>query len=493
VPNGESEPRTAETILEILRGAAFARLLGVAEDVTLDFKGEPYDLGSETGKFELAKDVVAMANSGVAGVVVVGVETEVRPESPFEHASRIRPVPLERVDLEQYRRLIRERAYPAPRGLAVNSFPSTEDPSKALIAIHVPAQRDDDRPFLVMSPIGSEGQKVQGWLVGLPTRALEQTEHMRAAELHGLLVRGQALVPRLEELAAQIGSLRAPAIAANEADRLDDDDNRSRSLTQTESTRSGTGSAIHATLGSPSSLGSQMPWSELSTLQLAARPPTRVSLPTFFAREGVRTALEQPRFTREDGWNLRTLDEAKLVGGGTRLRVQSGSRKLIELHEDGTLVAVANFGSLLTVNAGGSPAFGEQPGTAPLKVNPMALIEFTHDFVLAYVDIARQFHPPPSAAEFTVAVRLTEDDRARIHLPAHGVDTYSWVLADDPEFPDVATMTFTVERRLEANAIPETAFELVRRVYAFFSRTTDAIPYLTADRHSVDPSQFGRS
>jgi hypothetical protein len=40
--------------------------------------------------------------------------------------------------------------------------------------------------------------------------------------------------------------------------------------------------------------------------------------------------------------------------------------------------------------------------------------------------------------------------------------------------------------------VGDVAFELVQRVYAYFKRTVEEIPYLNESRDSVDPSTFGR-
>ncbi len=50
-------------------------LIGQPEAVWLEFKTSPYQLSDERQKFELAKDVSAMANAD-GGVILMGVETQ---------------------------------------------------------------------------------------------------------------------------------------------------------------------------------------------------------------------------------------------------------------------------------------------------------------------------------------------------------------------------------------------------------------------------------
>src|SRR6266849_9545747 len=61
------------------------RLNGTAECEWLDFKLSPYAVSEEYGKWELAKDVAGFANAA-GGVIVVGFETEKRPNEAREVA-----------------------------------------------------------------------------------------------------------------------------------------------------------------------------------------------------------------------------------------------------------------------------------------------------------------------------------------------------------------------------------------------------------------------
>jgi hypothetical protein len=62
---------TRDEALAILAGGDFERFIGVAESLEVEFKGEPYRAEQDSQKFELAKDVTALANA--AGGVIVDV------------------------------------------------------------------------------------------------------------------------------------------------------------------------------------------------------------------------------------------------------------------------------------------------------------------------------------------------------------------------------------------------------------------------------------
>lgn len=201
---------TTEEAVAALESGDFDAFIGVSEGGHLDFKGAPYDLATDSGKFELAKDVVAFANSGLDALIVVGIEAERGEDSPFERAKRIRLVPSASIDPKRYRDTIRERCYPSLRTFDVELYPALDDEGRCLFAIRIPPQPESSRPFLVRSAMSAQGDKVQGWLVGLPTRVLDATEHMRVDQLHETFVRGQSVTVRLEEIVGLLAHLPGP-------------------------------------------------------------------------------------------------------------------------------------------------------------------------------------------------------------------------------------------------------------------------------------------
>src|SRR5581483_10638474 len=88
-------------------------LLGLREGTWLDAKGGIYDLNSPSGAEELAKDVAAFANTLYGGLLVIGIGTRV--DGQGEVLEKLKPVPRDLVDLDRYRKLIRERITPSPR------------------------------------------------------------------------------------------------------------------------------------------------------------------------------------------------------------------------------------------------------------------------------------------------------------------------------------------------------------------------------------------
>jgi hypothetical protein len=196
---------TLDEVLQVLESGIFEPLIGVAETGQIDFKGVPYDLTTDHGKMELAKDVIAFANGYGPALIVLGARTAQRPESPFDTVEDVSPIPRERIDEGQYRQVLQSRCYPAIRGVTVTAYRSEQDPGRVLVGIAIPSQNDDDRPFLVLSPLSAEGERVQGWLLGVPTRSLDQTEHIRESELHAWIRGGRSVTSRLDEIILLLG------------------------------------------------------------------------------------------------------------------------------------------------------------------------------------------------------------------------------------------------------------------------------------------------
>lgn len=76
-------------------------MLGVAECAWLDFKETPYALASDKGKFELCKDVAALANAQ-GGLLICGVTAQKQSNRAQEVATDLKPFPQDRADLDQH-------------------------------------------------------------------------------------------------------------------------------------------------------------------------------------------------------------------------------------------------------------------------------------------------------------------------------------------------------------------------------------------------------
>ncbi|MCW7991062.1 hypothetical protein XF35_39080 [Streptomyces platensis subsp. clarensis] len=90
-------------------------ILGTPESEWVDFKSVPpsgpYDLTTDKGKFELAKDVAAFANAG-GGLIVCGFKAKKRPSELYEVAEKVTPFERKVVNTDSYKDVLNEYVRP---------------------------------------------------------------------------------------------------------------------------------------------------------------------------------------------------------------------------------------------------------------------------------------------------------------------------------------------------------------------------------------------
>jgi hypothetical protein len=168
-----------------LRAGNPDELLGLAECGWLDVKGGIYRLDEPGGPEELAKDVAGFANARTGGLLLLGFST--RKEHDSEILDQVRPVPRSLVDLDRYRKLIRERVIPAPREVSVEWIAWGGD--KGIVVIDVPAQPPARLPHVMAGPTRST--ELAGRVsVAVPAREADATVWLAQAEIQRLLAAG---------------------------------------------------------------------------------------------------------------------------------------------------------------------------------------------------------------------------------------------------------------------------------------------------------------
>jgi hypothetical protein len=167
-----------------LQANELTELTGLAECAWLDVKEGVYQLEAPGGAEELVKDVAAFANAPSGGLLLVGFST-VR-EHDQEIIAALRPVPRDLVDTDRYRKLIRERVMPPPRGLNVAWIDCGD--GTGVLVIDVPAQPPARLPHVVPGP--SRTTKVSKLSVAVPVREADGTHWLPQPELQRLLAAG---------------------------------------------------------------------------------------------------------------------------------------------------------------------------------------------------------------------------------------------------------------------------------------------------------------
>ncbi len=197
--------------MEILRSGDFSAILGIREDIRIEFKRE-LNLKADSGKHRFAKAVAGLANSG-GGLLLVGVESERDPTTRADYASRLTYVSSG--DESIYYKAVSAFLYPLVR-VTTQAFGAAP---KHLIAIEV-GSADLEAPILVTQTVGEalEG----GAIFGYYKRTEIESTHVRHAEVHALIQAGQKLQQlgnlqgSMAEIATQIAILHEEVRALGE-------------------------------------------------------------------------------------------------------------------------------------------------------------------------------------------------------------------------------------------------------------------------------------
>ena len=190
----DSELMTADSsvqLISFLAGKHPEAILGTPESAWVDFKGVspegPYNLGTEKGKFELAKDVAAFANAG-GGLIVCGFKATRRPAELHEVAVKSTPFARKLVNVTAYKDVITEYVRPLVK---VNYYwhdHPDDDPAAtgSYFVIEVAALPEADRWALVTRGLNEDGKLIKGsWAV--PIRNGDTTTYLSPDDAYRLL------------------------------------------------------------------------------------------------------------------------------------------------------------------------------------------------------------------------------------------------------------------------------------------------------------------
>jgi Putative DNA-binding domain len=368
---------TSAQVRDLLEARDFEALVGAIEADDVEFKHSPYRLDERAQKLELAKDVAAMANRG-GGIIVLGVKTSQATQSNVTEATGIRPFDPTLLNSTQYTDTFAGYIHPIPSGVTITFRRASPEEPAGIADIDIPAPHDEDLPLLVKGGLVDGAGDPVGWLIGVPTRRGDQTRHQTIQEIHhqirnGSRPGGSEILTAVERLTEAVNNLRGDAA----------DDTRRPSATEPPGEK-----ALrrvedlvreHAAPGAlDEAIDTSMPH-----LVIAAASDDG-AIHSFLG--GGRALLEQPPHSRHTGWNLVTLDQALQIQANV-LRVRNGDRKRVDLVRDGGLLALVAL-----------PGFLARGSTIePWTINPLALIEFTHDFLLTYAEVSRRIDPAPTA------------------------------------------------------------------------------------------------
>lgn len=218
---------STDKLVAALSVRSLADLIGLEEDETFDAKaGVGYDLDTETGRLELAKDVSSFANAE-GGRILLGVVTEARMERSVDVITALDLMPEASLPTARISGVVREYLYPPISGLRVGWVEDVAGAGLGIGVIEIPRALNEQRP-IVITRIAHDGDRRRSIVLGLATRGGANSVPHSPRDLHRLLKRGidptkdslERIEAKLDEVLSQVSPAEAEGQQERETQRM---------------------------------------------------------------------------------------------------------------------------------------------------------------------------------------------------------------------------------------------------------------------------------
>lgn len=214
---------------------------------------------------------------------------------------------------------------------------------------------------------------------------------------------------------------------------------------------------------------------------LGVIPDKNLNIKGFFeyGEESFRWMLEHPKSLRSYGWDLETLDRAKIVEGKW-IEVRNGERKKIQLVKDGALLMAAYADNTFLGWGKSEEEFAKKP-----KINTLALIEVTFNFVEFYREFLSKLEEKPQFVEFFWDLRnLFLDSGKKCYLTPYGVDSAEYT--GDWDMKEAPGNNKDWSYKLEINKVniydsEKVSYKLLEEIFLWFGFEPSKIPYIVGE------------
>lgn len=195
---------TAEAIAAALATGNLKLLIGMKEDLWFEAKtAAGYDLDTAHGRYELAKDVAAFANSD-GGYLVIGLRTTRLVEESTDQVTQLDLQLQTALPESRYAGVIREYIRPTIVGLEVRWLGSAEAPAVGVMAIAIPRQ-EESRKYFLTGRVVEGTELVEQAVVGIFRRVNSGNDPLTMTQLYQLTQSGKSpMAERLSRIEARL-------------------------------------------------------------------------------------------------------------------------------------------------------------------------------------------------------------------------------------------------------------------------------------------------
>jgi hypothetical protein len=441
-------------ILSVLESSQFDLLNDTIEDGQVEFKGSPYQLAADFAKCELAKDVSALANSD-GGIILIGFRTKKDAETSGEYAEACRPFDLTLVDPDQHRKVLDAWISPPLPSIEIRNYESPSEAGRGVAAILVPPTASGGKPYLVNRIVEPDG-KTRGAQFGYYERVQDRIPAVSAEAIRGYIKDGMRfaeIMERLDSIETFWGASVPPAISG-----ISDEDISTRV----------TGAERVAERAS------------VANIILTATSTEICTFPELFRSRSapIVKLLENPPLLRENGFGINPgagTGFAEIVQGHSR-RVLARGRSLIELWQDGVLIALGpGDDDLLCWYM--RDLRNPKPG---LPIRNFALTEVTLNFCTLAAEAFKNAVPTPTHLRFSLVLdNMTEQDIPCRLSPHDDSGPHAGLFARDGGKPAASS---TITSRFTAPFVDldigSLVYQLLGGLYVEFGFDFDDMPYV---------------
>lgn len=424
----------------------FEALIGEVEGAEFECKAQPYRTDSEAGKRELAKDVSAFANAS-GGFIFIGVKTK-QSETRFgDEVEAIRPFSQLLVNTSQYIDITRAWVFPEIADIDISWVATNTNSTLGVVVIKIPRQDMGIGPFLITKTL--DDSKHVETVFGYASRKGDKNPPLGVKELQNYLRSGMHYQERIED---QLNSIEN--LIREGSERV--------SIVEVQKAKTG---QIEARITRATEHGNLK---DGRLIIVSAQPLVQSELTTIFMSTAgsIRQTLERPPILRRHGWNMETLDQAK-IQRGEFIRVTNGSRKVIDLYRDGAMIFAATADENFL-------AWGK---VGRVKINPLALIEVIYSFVDLYRMVLADYANSPKNLSFRIDLRNMHLGGEKSFLSPYSLKSIDQQFGSEaleaPEDNWSTAKTFDASE-FDVAAI---SYDLIREIYLWFGLEQDKIPY----------------
>ena len=457
-----------ETLAKIIETGTFDTLVGEIENDWFDCKKEPYQIQNESAKRELAKDVSSFANVD-GGYILIGIRTKQSAQHFGDEVESLHSFPQNLVNTTQYRDILRTWIYPEIEGLKIGWIETDTVKQTGLVVITIPSQKEAIKPFLISKTL--DGKKQVEIVFGYAQRKGDTSKPNSVVDLQQALRSGinygSLLKERFDGVEALIRSSGVSALGKN-----NDTENLKKNKVSRIEQRIATALEYEGL-------------KDNRNVSIAAYPNEALELKTIFLStpDSIRKKLENPPILRRGGWNLRTLDRAKILRG-EMIRVGNGKRIMVDLYRDGTMIFAGQ----------GDHQFLAWHDAEEQKINPIALVEILYEFFAFYRLVIEDFEKKPS--EFTARFSLKNLHQGNVKTGLAPFEAGAFAQLFGHEKQDASDAEMTVQKRFMTEGYDPTvyAYEMAKEIYLWFGLEEDKVPYVKKDngKKFIDIGTIGR-